>query len=218
MCSFHDQMLGDKRFCSIDYGPEGESCSSYSQMSHSTSDVVMIGLPLQLSSTGRSYCFTVMGNNSTHTAVVEGTFVPGIKIVLQGNVIIINCIIFCIYIAIPICIVVSCSVSLGVSLTVVILLGAGVIAALTIVIVFLVQSKRKIQVQLLKAQTSNPTITDVPGLKSAKSCMYEEVGGDHANEILDVENIAYHKKDLSRRCATPCSDASGEDVAYYTTI
>jgi hypothetical protein len=80
-------MLGDnKRFCSIDYGPEGESCSSYSQTSHSTSDMVRIGLPLQLSASIQ-YCFIVTGNNRTHTAVVEGTlnFVPGIKIIAQGK-------------------------------------------------------------------------------------------------------------------------------------
>ena len=77
--------IGDnKKLCGIDYGPEGESCSNYSQTSHSTSDVVRIGLPLQLSST-EQYCFTVTGNNSTHTAVVEGTFNPGRKINTQGN-------------------------------------------------------------------------------------------------------------------------------------
>lgn len=38
--------------------------------------MVMIGLPLQMSSTIQ-FCFTVVGNNSTHTAIVEGTFTPG---------------------------------------------------------------------------------------------------------------------------------------------
>ena len=72
----------------------------------------------------------------------------------------------------------------------------------------------------MKAQTMkapNPTST-VTGLKSTKNCIYEELDGDRADGILDVENIAYHKKDFNRRCATPCSDGSGEDVAYYTTI
>ena len=86
VCIFHDQMLSDnKRFCRIDYGPEGKSCSSYSQTSQSTSDMVRIGLPLQLSPTVQYY-FTVTGSNSTHTAIVEGTFTPGIKIISQGKI------------------------------------------------------------------------------------------------------------------------------------
>jgi hypothetical protein len=102
------------------------------------------------------------------------------------------------------------------------LLGIGIIIALAIVIVFLVRSKRKIQVQLVKAQTKtvnapNPTST-VSGLNSTKTCIYEEVDGDHADEICDVENIAYHKKEFRRRFSTPCSDGSGEDETYYTTI
>ena len=87
VCNFHNQgqiLSGSKKFCSIDYGPEGESCSSYSQTSHGTSDVVRIGLPLQLSSTGQ-YCFSVTGNNGTYTAVVEGTFKPGRVNVTHGN-------------------------------------------------------------------------------------------------------------------------------------
>ena len=90
---------------------------------------------------------------------------------------------------------------------------------------FLVRSKRKIQAQLVKAETVNApnpanaasTIT-VPGLKTTKTCIYEEIDSDHADEILDVENIAYQKKDFRRRCSTPCSDASKEDETYYTTI
>ena len=101
------------------------------------------------------------------------------------------------------------------------LLGVGIIIALTIiVIVLLVRSKRKIQVQLVKAElvnAPNPTST-VPGLNPTKTCIYEEVESDHADGILDVENIAYHKKDFRRRCSTPCSDASREDETYYTTI
>ena len=73
-----------KKLCRIDYGPEEESCSSYSQTSQSISDMVRIGLPLQLSPTVR-YCFTVTGSNSTHTAIVEGTFTPGHVNITQGN-------------------------------------------------------------------------------------------------------------------------------------
>ena len=102
-----------------------------------------------------------------------------------------------------------------------ILIGGGVITVLAIVIAFLVRSKKKIQVQLVKAQAINPTSTAPigTGLKSTRNCIYEELDGDRANETVDVENIAYSKKDFHRRCATPCSDDSGEnEAAYYTTI
>ena len=74
----------------------------------------------------------------------------------------------------------------------------------------------------MKAKTVNApspasTVT-VPGLKTTTTCIYEEVDSDHADGILDVENIAYQKKDFRRRCSTPCSDASKEDETYYTTI
>ena len=86
VCNFHNQIGGSKRFCNIDYGPEGESCSSYSQTSRSTSDVVRIGLPLQLTSTGQ-YCFSLTGNNGTYAAVVEGIFKPNVtQSQAQGNV------------------------------------------------------------------------------------------------------------------------------------
>ena len=86
VCNFQTQKThaSNKKLCSIDYGPEGESCSSFSQTSQSTSDMVRIGLPLQLSPTAQ-YCFTVMASNSTHTAIVEGTFTPGHVNITQGN-------------------------------------------------------------------------------------------------------------------------------------
>ena len=75
-CTFHGHKSNNKRrVCTIDYGLDGGSCSSNSQTSHSTSDVVRIGLPLRLSS-NELYCFSVTGNNGTLTAIVEGTFIP----------------------------------------------------------------------------------------------------------------------------------------------
>ena len=88
VCNFKFQTQNtrssNKKLCRIDYGPEGERCSSYSQTSQSILDMVRIGLPLQLSPTVQ-YCFTVTGSNSTHTAIVEGTFTPGHVNITQGN-------------------------------------------------------------------------------------------------------------------------------------
>ena len=93
VCNFKFQTeshSSNKKLCRIDYGPEGESCSSYSQTSHGTSDMVRIGLPLQLLPTVR-YCFTVTASNSTYyTAIVEGTFTPGHVNITQSIIIIIT--------------------------------------------------------------------------------------------------------------------------------
>ena len=110
--------------------------------------------------------------------------------------------------------------ALGLSLTFVILISLSVIIILIVIFAFLVQKYKKIRVQLVKVQTMKAlALMGTMPMKAVNSNrIYEDLDGDRANEILDVENIAYHKKDFRRRCATPCSDGSGEDEAYYTII
>lgn len=69
----------------------------------------------------------------------------------------------------------------------------------------------------MKAPAPMGTMSIKGVLNPNNNRIYEELDGDITNETLDVENMAYPKRDFHRRCATPCSDGSEED-AYYTTI
>lgn len=78
LCTFHGQQTANAKSCSIDYWlKEDEACTSKSvvitQTSYSTLNDVTIGLPLSSLPSGR-YCFNVMGDNGTYTAILEGTF------------------------------------------------------------------------------------------------------------------------------------------------
>ena len=79
-CTFHGQQTASKRSCSIDYWLKEDrtSCilnpgARFTQTSHSTSKIVMIGLPTS-SLSNEQYCFNVIGDTGTHAAVLEGTF------------------------------------------------------------------------------------------------------------------------------------------------
>ena len=107
-----------------------------------------------------------------------------------------------------------------------ILIGLIIITALLVVIVFLIRAYRKVQVQLVKVQTVKAPVpvctTPITAIqKPNTNRIYEELDGDvaHADEVLDVENLAYPTKDFHRsRCATPCSDSGEAEGAYYCTI
>jgi hypothetical protein len=230
-CTFHGQQTASKRSCSIDYWLKEDTSSilndaHFTQTSYSTSKIVVIGLPTSSLSNGQ-YCFYVMGDTGTHAAVLEGTFNPT-DIAIQGDsynnklivvsdfMIIIALLADCPHQA-------SNGITLGLSLTFVILISLSVIITLIVIIVFLVRAYKKIQIEVVKVQTMKvPAPMGTMSMKGAlnpnSNQIYEELDGDNANEILDVENIAYPKRDFHRRCATPCSDDSGQDDAYYTTI
>ena len=105
-----------------------------------------------------------------------------------------------------------------------ILISLSAITTLVVVIIFLIQAYKKIRVQLVKVQTvkaSTPTGT-VP-MRAVRrpntNRIYEDIDGDLADEVLDVENLVYPRKDFHRsRCATPCSDSGETNDAYYSTI
>lgn len=70
-CTFYNQQNNNKKYCTVAYGPNEESCDSFTQTSYSTSNIVIVGLPSQ-SLSGTTYCFSVQGNNGSYTAIVEG--------------------------------------------------------------------------------------------------------------------------------------------------
>ena len=77
VCTFHDQHYSSvkEKTCSILYGPMGSNCETTSQSSHSFSDSVVIGLPLE--DIEQEYCFNVTASNGIFTTIVEGTFKKG---------------------------------------------------------------------------------------------------------------------------------------------
>ena len=83
VCNFHHQHISvDKeKTCSIAYGPVGSNCETTSQWSHSFSESVVIGLPLE--DIEQDYCFSVTASNGFLTAIIEGTFKKGIKLVVN---------------------------------------------------------------------------------------------------------------------------------------
>ena len=119
----------------------------------------------------------------------------------------------------------SSTLSLELTLTFTILVSFTLITALVVVIVFLVRAYKKIQakvvnVQARKLPAPSTASTEHTTNKPSHNRIYEEVDSNHAGEVLDVENMAYPRKDFHRlRCATPCSGDSGEtDDAYYSTV
>ena len=120
----------------------------------------------------------------------------------------------------------SCAVPLGLSLTFVILISSGILITLIVIIVLLARAYKKVQVQLVKVQTVKAplpvcTTPTTAICKPNTNRIYEELDGDIAcaDEVLDVENLAYPTKDFHRsRCATPCSDSGEAEGAYYCTI
>lgn len=81
-CTFHYQQIGvnKKKTCSIAYGPMGSNCKTINQSSHSFSDSVVIGLPLE--DIKQDYCFSITASNGFLTAIVEGTFKKGINLAI----------------------------------------------------------------------------------------------------------------------------------------
>ena len=76
VCTFHDQQSGvQERACRIVYGPMGSNCGTMSQSSHSFSDSVVIGLPLE--DIEQEYCFSITAISGPFTAIVEGIFLKG---------------------------------------------------------------------------------------------------------------------------------------------
>ena len=78
LCTFHGQQTASTKSCSINYWlREDEACTSKSviitQTSYSTLNDLTIGLPFS-SLPSKKYCFNVMGDNGTYTAILEGTF------------------------------------------------------------------------------------------------------------------------------------------------
>ena len=77
VCTFHDQQSSVKEnTCSILYGPMGSNCATTSQSSRSSSDSVIIGLPLE--DIEQEYCFNITASNGLFTTIVEGIFKKGI--------------------------------------------------------------------------------------------------------------------------------------------
>ena len=66
------------KFCHIEYGSKQEGCdSSLTSRNTLDSNIVTIDLPSRFFSNG--YCFRVKGYDGTHTAFVEGTYNPGVR-------------------------------------------------------------------------------------------------------------------------------------------
>ncbi len=78
VCTFHDQQINANRekTCRIVYGPMGSNCKTMSQSSHSFSDSVVLGLPLE--DIEQEYCFSLTASSGPFTTIVEGTFLKGI--------------------------------------------------------------------------------------------------------------------------------------------
>ena len=77
VCTFHDQQSDvQERACRIVYGPMGSNCGTTSQSSHSFSDSVVIGLPLE--DIEQEYCFSITAISGPFAAIVEGIFLKGI--------------------------------------------------------------------------------------------------------------------------------------------
>ncbi|MCG8623975.1 MAG: hypothetical protein MJE68_18540 [Proteobacteria bacterium] len=76
-CTFFNQQ-SHTTFCQIEYGSQQEGCegslTSKNTMSFD-SNVVSFDLPSGFFS--NEYCFKVKGFDGTHTAFVEGTYIPG---------------------------------------------------------------------------------------------------------------------------------------------
>ena len=82
ICTFRaHQSTVQEKTCSIFYGPMGSNCKATSQSSHSFSDSVVLGLPLE--DIEQEYCFSVTASNGSFTTIVEGMFKNGIAIVLN---------------------------------------------------------------------------------------------------------------------------------------
>lgn len=77
VCTFHDQQSGvQEKACRIVYGPMGSNCRTMGQSSHSFSDSVIVGLPLE--DIEQEYCFSVTASSGPFTTIVEGIFLKGI--------------------------------------------------------------------------------------------------------------------------------------------
>ena len=82
VCQFIDDQGKNMKSCSIAYGPTTEECDNMAIHSHvsnttSTSDSVVINLPVLSESIGMEYCYVATASNGTFTAMVKGTFSTG---------------------------------------------------------------------------------------------------------------------------------------------